>query len=89
MRVVVNRMRPTLGWSQREVVGMVEGYVRPVGVHVLPEDRDAVDRALVAGRSPAELGDSPLRQALLAVATAMSATTPGQVPKSRYNPVEV
>lgn len=63
VRVVVNRMRPSLGWSERDVVGMVEGYVRPVGVHFLPEDRAAVDRALVAGRSLGELGESRLRAA--------------------------
>jgi hypothetical protein len=79
VRVVVNRMRPTLGWSERDIVGMVEGYVRPVGVHFLPEDRAAVDRALVAGRSLAELGESPLRAALGEVAAAMS---PGAAPTS-------
>ena len=56
--VVVNRMRDSLGWSRRDIVGMVEGYVRPAGVHFLPEDRAAADRALVAGRSLVELGDS-------------------------------
>lgn len=91
VRVVVNRMRPTLGWNEREVVGMVEGYVRPLGVHFLPEDRAAVDRALVAGRSPTEVGDSRLRDALAELVAAMSpAQRPvDQEPKSRYNPVEV
>jgi MinD-like ATPase involved in chromosome partitioning or flagellar assembly len=91
VRVVVNRMRPTLGWNEREVVGMVEGYVRPLGVHFLPEDRAAVDRALVAGRAPSEVGDSRLRDALADVVAAMSpASRPvRQEPKSRYNPVEV
>ena len=59
--VVVNRMRDSLGWSRRDIVGMVEGYVRPAGVHFLPEDRPTTDRALVAGRSLVELGDSALR----------------------------
>jgi MinD-like ATPase involved in chromosome partitioning or flagellar assembly len=72
VRVVVNRMRPTLGWSERDIVGMVEGYVRPVGVHFLPEDRAAVDRALVSGRALTELGDSRLRAALAEVAAAPS-----------------
>ena len=48
-RGVVNRMRASLGWSGSDIVGMVEGYVRPAGVHFLPEDRAAADRALVAG----------------------------------------
>ena len=36
----------------------------PTGVHFLPEDRSTTDRALVAGRSVVELGDSALRTAL-------------------------
>jgi MinD-like ATPase involved in chromosome partitioning or flagellar assembly len=62
--VVVNRMRDSLGWSRHDIVGMVEGYVRPAGVHFLPEDRATTDRALVAGKSVVELGDSALRRAL-------------------------
>jgi len=73
LRVVVNRMRPTLGWSDRDIVGMIEGYARPVAVHFLPEDRATVDRALVAGRALSELGESPLRAALAEVATATRA----------------
>lgn len=68
VRVVVNRMRPTLGWSERDIVGMVEGYARPVGVHFLPEDREAVDRALVAGRDLSEVGESRLGTALAEIA---------------------
>jgi MinD-like ATPase involved in chromosome partitioning or flagellar assembly len=65
VRVVVNRMRPSLGWSERDVAGMVAGLVRPVGLHFLPEDRTAVDRALVAGRTLAEAApDSPLGRAV-------------------------
>jgi MinD-like ATPase involved in chromosome partitioning or flagellar assembly len=71
VRVVVNRMRPTLGWSERDIVGMVEGYARPIGVHFLPEDRVAVDRALVAGRALSELGESRLRSALAELASAL------------------
>ena len=62
--VVVNRMRDSLGWGRRDIVGMVEGYVRPTGVHFLPEDRSTTDKALVAGKSVVELGDSALRKAL-------------------------
>lgn len=65
--VVVNRMRDSLGWGRRDIVGMVEGYVRPTGVHFLPEDRPATDRALVAGRALTETGDSGLRRALVEV----------------------
>ena len=49
VRVVVNRMRATLGWSERDIVGMVEGFARLAGVHFLPDDRAAADRALVGG----------------------------------------
>jgi hypothetical protein len=63
-RVVVNRTRASLGWSDKEIHGMVEGFVAPVGMHFLPEDRAAADRALMSGRSLAECGDSPLRTAV-------------------------
>jgi Mrp family chromosome partitioning ATPase len=63
-RVVVNRTRATLGWSDREIHAMVEGFAAPVGMHFLPEDRPAADRALMAGRSLAESGESPLRSAV-------------------------
>jgi MinD-like ATPase involved in chromosome partitioning or flagellar assembly len=71
VRVVVNRMRPTLGWSQRDIVGMVEGFSRLAGVHFLPDDRVAADRALVTGTSVADLGDSELGRAVGAVAEAL------------------
>lgn len=60
VRVVVNRMRPTLGWAEHDVTAMLQGLVSLTGLHFLPEDRVAVDRALVAGRSLVEVGDSAL-----------------------------
>lgn len=63
-RVVVNRTRPTLGWSDREVRAMVEGFLTPVDVHFLPDDRAAADRALMSGHSLTEERQSPLRAAL-------------------------
>ena len=60
VRVVVNRMRPTLGWSEKDIAGMVEGFTRLTGLHFLPDDRAAVDRALVNGRTVVESGDSAL-----------------------------
>jgi len=71
-RVVVNRTRSSLGWSDREIRGMVEGFVTPLDVHFLPDDRPAADRALMAGQSLAETGDSELRTALAAVARAVA-----------------
>ena len=76
VRVVVNRMRPSLGWSERDIVGMVEGYVGPAAVHFLPEDRAGVDQALVAGRGPWELGESRLRAALADLAAAVTGAAP-------------
>jgi MinD-like ATPase involved in chromosome partitioning or flagellar assembly len=65
VRVVVNRMRPTIGWTEREVTELLADFVRPVGLHFLPEDRATVDRALVSGRSILETdADSPLVQAI-------------------------
>src|SRR4051794_23114913 len=78
VRVVVNRMRDSLGWSRRDIVGMVEGYVRATGVHFLPEDRATTDKALVAGKSVVELGDSALRKALAEVHDAVFASRSAQ-----------
>lgn len=67
VRVLVNRMRPTLGWSERDIVGMLAGLVPGERVHFLPDDRAGVDRALLAGRTLQEVGDSGLTRALAAV----------------------
>jgi MinD-like ATPase involved in chromosome partitioning or flagellar assembly len=64
VRVVVNRMRPTLGWSEKDIAGMVEGFTRLTGLHFLPDDRAAADRALVTGRTVVESGDSVLGRAV-------------------------
>ena len=77
VRVVVNRMRPTLGWSQKDIAGMVSGFARLSGLHFLPEDRAAVDRALVTGRTLTESGESPLTRAISGVVDAL---TPGPPP---------
>jgi MinD-like ATPase involved in chromosome partitioning or flagellar assembly len=71
VRVVVNRMRPGLGWSERDVVGMVEGFARLAGVHFVPDDRAAADRALATGTSLVEAGDTEASRALRAVADAL------------------
>jgi MinD-like ATPase involved in chromosome partitioning or flagellar assembly len=71
VRVVVNRMRSGLGWSEREVVGMVEGFARLAGVHFVPDDRAAADRALATGTSLVDTGDSEAARALAAVADAL------------------
>jgi hypothetical protein len=81
-RVVVNRTRSSLGWSEREIQGMVEGFGTPLGVHFLPDDRPAADRALMAGRTLAESGDSTLRTAMSVLATAV-AGAPDPQPRRR------
>jgi hypothetical protein len=73
---VVNRTRPSLGWSDREIRGMVEGFVTPLDVHFLPDDRGAADRALMAGRSLLETGDSGLRTAIRELAGAVLGEPP-------------
>ena len=88
VRVVVNRMRPTLGWSEKDIAGMVEGFTRLSGLHFLPEDRACVDKALVAGRTVVEVGDSALASALARVVDELApdtCTTPdrGRLRRSR------
>ncbi len=75
VRVVVNRMRATLGWSEKDIAGMVEGFARIASLHFLPDDRATVDRALVAGRTLTELGDSPLGRAVAGVVDALAPGT--------------
>jgi hypothetical protein len=77
VRVVVNRMRPTLGWSEKDIAGMVEGFTRLTGLHFLPDDRAAVDRALVAGRTVVEVGDSALGRGIAAMVDSL---VPGAPP---------
>jgi hypothetical protein len=79
LRVVVNRMRSSLGWSEKDIAGMVEGFTRLAGLHFLPDDRPTVDRALVGGRTLTEVGDSPLGRA---VGDVVDALAPGTVQAS-------
>lgn len=71
VHVVVNRQRASLGWSEVEVAGMVEGFAQTGAVHFLPEDRVAVDRALVSGRTLLECGDSALGRAVAGLVDAV------------------
>jgi hypothetical protein len=75
VRVVVNRMRPSLGWKELDIAGMVEGFARLSGLHFLPDDRPSVDRALVAGRTLTEVGDSPLARGIGELVDALAPTT--------------
>jgi MinD-like ATPase involved in chromosome partitioning or flagellar assembly len=80
VRVVVNRMRSSLGWSEHDITGMVEGFARLAGVHFLPDDRGATDQALTTGTSVTASGDSDLARALTAVAEAV---VPAPAPRRR------
>lgn len=73
--VAVNRVRPSLGWAEQDVRGMVEGFHRRARVLFVPEDRETADRALMAGRSVVELGDSALRRAVVDLVDVLAGTT--------------
>ena len=60
--VVVNRMRDSLGWRHHDVSAMIDGFAPGVPVHFWPEERALLDRAVVSGRSLAELGEHALRR---------------------------
>lgn len=77
VRVVVNRMRPSLGWTERDVASMIGGFVRPVSVHFVPDDQTAADRALVAGRTLIESGESAMGRAVAHLADALRTRTAG------------
>jgi MinD-like ATPase involved in chromosome partitioning or flagellar assembly len=78
VRVVVNRMRPSLGWTERDIVGMVEGFARLAGVHFVLDDRAAADRALVSGTSVVDQAESDLARAVTEVAVALVPTATGE-----------
>ena len=84
VRVVVNRMRPTLGWSEKDIAGMVEGFTRLTGLHFLPEDRPAVDRALVAGRTVTEAGETALARAIAGVVDGLFPGADEPAPVARF-----
>lgn len=72
LRVVVNRMRPSLGWSERDVADMIAGVGGHVPIHFLPEDRASVDKALVTGRTLLETApDGPLPRAVRGLVDAL------------------
>ncbi len=75
--VVINRFRGSLGWSERDIVGMVEGFARPEGIHFVPDDRQAADRALTAGEALGLGGDAAVSRAVSAVVDAVFGPAPG------------
>jgi len=83
VRVVVNRMRGSIGWSEKDIAGMVEGFSRVAGLHFLPDDRGGADKALVTGRALVEGGDSSLVRGLGALADAIFPATVQTNPQRR------
>ncbi len=67
VHLVVNRMRPSLGWSEHEVTRMLDGFARTESVHFLPDDVPTTDHALVTGRTLLEARESPLSRGVAAV----------------------
>ena len=67
--VVVNRMRPTLGWDRADVAGLLQAVAPQAHLSFVPDDPAAADRALVAGRTLVESSESTLRRALASLAT--------------------
>lgn len=72
--VVVNRTRPTLGWSEREVAELVARVIPVRALHFLPDDRVTLDRALVMGEC-ASASQSAFSAALGAVLDALHPET--------------
>lgn len=74
VHVVVNRVRPTLGWRERdiaEVAATVSRTVQPAGLHLLPDDRVGVDRAVASGRTLQEAApEAALSRAFVRLADA-------------------
>ncbi len=64
-RVVVNRVRGTLGWSEDDIVWTLSRATGLTAFRFLPDDQAATDRALVQGRTLSEVAsDSKLTRAL-------------------------
>jgi MinD-like ATPase involved in chromosome partitioning or flagellar assembly len=77
--VVVNRVRAAAVGPRPEqrVRDAVARYAGVHGVHLVPDDRPALDEALLAGRTLVEAAPaSPARQALAALAAALGAVAP-------------
>ena len=85
LRVVVNRHRETLGWSPAEVVAMVERFVRPASIDVLPDDPGCVDRAMLLAEPVRAGGDSALGRGLADLMERVFADSdPGPTPSRRW-----
>ncbi|CAN5187997.1 P-loop NTPase [soil metagenome] len=65
LTVVINKRRPSLGWSTKEITETIQRLTGVSPDAVLPQDVAAVDRALMKGQSLRESApDSALRKAI-------------------------
>jgi MinD-like ATPase involved in chromosome partitioning or flagellar assembly len=76
--IVVNRMRPSLGWSASEATAMIERFTGRGPALVLPEDRASCDKALVRGQTLVECAPgSALRAGLREMAADLAGEQSG------------
>lgn len=66
VRVVVNRVRSTLGFSEKEMAELVTRFASVRALHFVPDDQPSVDRAVVLGE-PAMDPSSRFARALVPV----------------------
>lgn len=88
---VVNRLRRGVvgpGDARREVAAALERYAGVTEIHVVPADGEAVDAALAAGRTLAEVAPaSPAREAIRAIAAHLAGEpNPGRRRRTKRNP---
>lgn len=77
--VVVNLMRPSLGWSRREVAGTLTRLTGIEQVTFVPADVTALDTAMMRGQLPREVAPS---SAFVAAVDDLAATLTPVVPSS-------
>ncbi len=71
--IVVNRVRPGLGWSGDEIVSTVARATGNARVSLVPDDRATCDRALVHGRTLTECApDAKITRAMRGLAVEVS-----------------
>lgn len=82
--VVVNRMRPTLGWSAEEVADVVRRTSQVEVAAFLPDDQASCDRAVVRGQALVECAPaSRLTRAVQPLAERIAAELGVSLPGSR------
>jgi Flp pilus assembly CpaE family ATPase len=89
---VVNRLRRGVvgpGDPRREVAAALQRYAGVSAIHVIPDDREAVDAALAAGRTLAEIApSSPAREAIRALAARIAGVPDSSRRSRRRRPTQ-